>query len=109
MKVLKKVLVLIVLVCTCLMFVGCEKEPKTKVGILQLVTHTALGAAKDGFIAGLKEAGYEDGKNIKIVLKNPEGDTATLNQMAVELVRSCDIVLAISTPAATALQAAAEK
>lgn len=116
MKVIKKVLVLIVLVCTCLMFVGCEKKQEKlvdkdviNVGILQLVTHTALGAAKDGFIAGLKEAGFEDGKNIKITVKNPEADTPTLNQMAVELVRSCDIVLAIATPAATALQTAAEK
>lgn len=122
MSILKKILVLVVLVCTCLMFVGCEKggeevkddiipinkEEKIKVGILQLVTHAALGAAKDGFIAGLKEAGFEDGKNIEIVLRNPEADVQAMNQMAEELVRNCDIVLAIATPAATALQTAAE-
>ena len=109
MSIIKKILVLVVVLCTGLLFVGCEKGPKTKVGILQLVTHTALGAAKDGFVQGLKDAGYEDGKNIQIIFRNPEADTATLNQMAVELVRSCDIVLAIATPAATALQSAAEK
>ena len=108
MNILKKILVLLVLVCTGFLAVGCKEEKQVKVGILQLVTHSALGAAKDGFIAGLKEAGYEDGKNIKIVLKNPEGDTPTLNQMAEELVRTCDIVLAIATPAATAVQTAAE-
>ena len=85
-----------------------DKTKTINVGILQLVTHDALGAAKDGFIAGLKEAGFEDGKNIKLTVKNPEADTATMNQMAEELVRSCDIVLAIATPAATALQTAAE-
>lgn len=119
MNILKKVLVLLVLVCTCFLVVGCKdsgkddiipinKDEQIKVGILQLVTHTALGAAKDGFIQGLKDAGFEDGKNIKIILKNPEGDTPTMNQMAEELVRTCDIVLAIATPAATAVQTAAE-
>ena len=120
MSIIKKLFVLVVLLFVGVLFVGCEKSggkddiiaiDKTKtinVGILQLVTHDALGAAKDGFIAGLKEAGYEDGKNIKIVLKNPEADTATMNQMAEELVRTCDIVLAIATPAATAVQTAAE-
>ena len=121
MNILKKVLVLLVLVCTCFLFVGCKKEEEIKddiipinkeeqikVGILQLVTHGALDAAREGFVAGLKDAGFEDGKNIKITVKNPEGDTPTLNQMAEELVRSCDIVLAIATPAATAAQTAAE-
>ncbi len=121
MSILKKILVLVVLVCSCFLVVGCKngdevkddiipinKEEKIKVGILQLVTHAALGAAKDGFIAGLKEAGFEDGKNIEIVLRNPEADVQAMNQMAEELVRNCDIVLAIATPAATALQTAAE-
>ena len=120
MSIIKKLFVIIVLLFVGFLFVGCEKSggkdeiipiDKTKtinVGILQLVTHDALGAAKDGFIAGLKEAGFEDGKNIKLTVKNPEADTATMNQMAEELVRSCDIVLAIATPAATALQTAAE-
>lgn len=108
MSILKKILVLVVLVCTCFMFVGCKDKKVINVGILQLVTHNALGSAKDGFIEGLKEAGFEDGKNIKIIVKNPEGDSLVMNQMAVELVRSCDIILAIATPAAIAVQAAAE-
>lgn len=105
---MKKFLVLVVLLLVGVLFTGCKGGEKTKVGILQLVTHNALDAAKDGFIAGLKDAGYEDGKNIEIILKNPEGDSLTMNQMAVELVRNCDIVLAIATPAAIALQAAAQ-
>ena len=121
MSILKKVLVILVLVCTCFLFVGCKeeeeikddiipinKEEQIKVGILQLVTHGALDAAREGFVEGLKEAGFEDGKNIKITVRNPEGAAEALNQMAEELVRSCDIVLAIATPAATAAQTAAE-
>ena len=107
MNCIKRFLFLLVLVCLGLVFVGCEKSV-TKVGILQLATHPALGAAKDGFIQGLEDAGFKDGKNIEIILKNPEGDSAILNQMAADLVRSCDIVLAIATPAAIAVQTAAE-
>lgn len=121
MSIIKKLLFLIVLVLVGTLFVGCQEKEEIKddiipiektqtvnVGILQLVTHGALDAAREGFVAGLKEAGFEDGKNIKLTVKNPEADTATMNQMAEELVRSCDIVLAIATPAATALQTAAE-
>ena len=83
MNILKKVLVILVLVCTCFLFVGCKKEEEIKddiipinkeeqikVGILQLVTHGALDAAREGFVVGLKDAGFEDGKNIKITVKN---------------------------------------
>ncbi|MFO7296194.1 MAG: ABC transporter substrate binding protein, partial [Clostridia bacterium] len=35
-----------------------------KIGISQLVEHPALDSAREGFIEALKEAGYEDGKNI---------------------------------------------
>ena len=121
MNILKKVLIFVVVLCACFLFVGCKDSEEVKddiipidktktinVGILQLVTHGALDAAREGFVEGLKEAGFEDGKNIKITVKNPEGDTPVLNQMAEELVRSCDIVLAIATPAATAAQTAAE-
>ena len=47
--------------------VSCSKtkssDSKFKIGILQLVEHAALDEASQGFIDGLKEAGYEDGKN----------------------------------------------
>ena len=113
MKLLKKLMVLVLLVLTVFITVGCKKKEsgdgseKTKVGILQLVTHGALDQAREGFIAGLKDAGFEDGKNIEITVKNPEADTATMTQMAQELVRTCDLVLAIATPAAIAVQSAA--
>ena len=113
MRILKRILVLLVFVCSIFMLVGCrEKEndgnKNVKIGILQLVSHGALDQAREGFIEGLKQAGYKDGENCEIIVKNPEADTPTLNQMSTELVRTCDIVLAIATPAATAVQAACE-
>ena len=86
---------------------ACKKKDEViKIGILQLATHSALTAAKDGFIEALNEAGFVDGENIEITVKNPEGDEATLVTYATELVRNSDLVLGIATKAATHLQSA---
>ena len=49
---------------------------KIKIGILQLVEHDALDSSYRGFVDGLKEAGYEDGKNIIIDYQNAQGEQA---------------------------------
>ncbi len=81
-------------------------EKLINVGILQYATHDALTGAKDGFISALKEKGFEDGKNIKITVQNPEGNTSTMATMARNLTLSSDIVFGIATPAALALKTA---
>lgn len=82
-------------------------DEKLKVGVIQLTEHIALDAAYDGFVEGLKEAGFEDGKNITIDFNNAQGDQATCVTIASQLVNNeSDIILAIATPAA---QAAAGK
>lgn len=102
---MKRFLVLLMLVITGIVFVGCSKDEKAvKVGILQYATHEALDAAREGF----KEAILEANINAKFTVLNPEGETATLTTMANEIVRSSDIVLAIATPAALAVKTAAE-
>lgn len=77
-----------------------KKEAVKQVGILQLVQHESLDAAREGFIAALAKAGYEDGKNIKIDYQNASNDQANLKSMAERLVRDSDLVFAITTPAA---------
>ncbi len=50
-------------------FTGCANKKSDnvkRIGILQLVEHDALNDARKGFIDGLKEDGYVDGKNIEI-------------------------------------------
>lgn len=74
-----------------------------RIGILQLVEHPALDAAREGFIEALKEAGYEDGKNIKIDLQNAQGEKANTSTIASKFVNDkVDMILAIATPAAEA-------
>ncbi|NLL31620.1 MAG: ABC transporter substrate-binding protein [Clostridiales bacterium] len=91
--------------------IGCQKsgqttkqEEKIEIGISQLVQHPALDSAREGFIEGLKENGYEDGKNIAIDYQNAQGDAATSQTIAQKFVsEDKDLILAIATPAAQAV------
>lgn len=89
------------------LLVGCgNNSAKTdssvqKVGILQYMEHKSLDKAREGFIAELKDEGYEDGKNIKIDSLNSQGDQANLKSMSEKLVKEkSDVILTIATPAA---------
>lgn len=74
-----------------------------KIGICQLVQHDALDASYNGFVDGLKEAGYEDGKNIKIDYQNANNEQANCTTIANKFVNDkSDLILAIATPAAQA-------
>lgn len=88
-------------------FTGCAKKKSDdvkRIGILQLVEHDALNDARKGFIDGLKEDGYVDGKNIEIQYKNAQNDQSNCQTIASQFVGSrCDLVLAIATPAAQAM------
>ncbi|ROR22347.1 putative ABC transport system substrate-binding protein [Mobilisporobacter senegalensis] len=85
-----------------------EEEASTtdkvfKIGVNQLVQHDALDASYQGFIDGLKEAGYEEGKNIKIDYQNAQGDQSNANTIATKFVNDkVDLILAIATPSAQA-------
>lgn len=73
------------------------------IGINQLVQHDALDAAKEGFIEGLKEKGFEEGKNLKIDYQNAQGDMSIAKTISDQFVTSkVDMIFAIAT---TSLQA----
>ena len=52
-----------------------------KVGVVQLVQHGALDQANQGMIDGLKDNGYEEGKNLQINQQNAQGDQSNLQGM----------------------------
>lgn len=81
-----------------------ENEKKVvKIGITQIVEHPSLDAAREGFIAALKDAGYEDGKNLKIDYQNAQGDMNNNMSIAQNLVANDnDLILAIATASAQA-------
>jgi len=53
-----------------------------KVGISQFVEHPALDSAREGFIEGLKEAGFIVGENLEINLENAQADMSTTQTIA---------------------------
>lgn len=79
------------------------QEDVINIGILQYVEHDSLDANREGFIAGLNEAGYVDGENIKINVLNAAADNSNLQTMVETLGNSNDYIFAIATPAAQAV------
>ncbi|MDI3481920.1 MAG: putative tryptophan/tyrosine transport system substrate-binding protein [Tepidanaerobacteraceae bacterium] len=76
-------------------------EKVFKIGISQFVEHPALDSARKGFIDGLKEAGFEEGKNVVFELENAQGDFPTTQTIASKFVgEKVDMILAIATPSA---------
>lgn len=92
-------------VALCLTSCGSEKKSKVvKIGVIQLVEHPALDANYQGFVDGLKEAGYVDGQNIKIDYQNAQGEQANCVTIAQKLINDrSDLIFAIATPAAQAV------
>lgn len=81
-----------------------EAEGKKKIGIIQLVDHESLDAARKGFVARLGELGYNDGAQVEIDYQNANGDQATNNTIADKFANGKkDLILAIATPSAQAV------
>ena len=99
-------------IITSMIFISCSSggsnaaagDKVFKIGILQLIEHDALDASYRGFVDGLKEAGYEDGKNIIIDYQNAQGEQANCVTIGQKFVNDkSDLILAIATPAAQAV------
>ena len=72
-----------------------------KIGINQIVQHSALDSAREGFIDGLKEKGYVDGENIEIEHENAQGDVSIAQTISKQFVNNkVDLIFAIATPSA---------
>lgn len=99
----------VVLAASLLAFAGCGgdaaksgSQGKTvSVGVVQLVEHPALDAANKGFVDGLKNKGFEEGKNLKLDKQNAQADQSNLQTIAQRFVNNkVDLICAIATPAA---------
>ena len=87
-----------------LSLLSCKNTSQIKIGVLQLIEHNALDSAYKGFVDGLKEAGYEDGKNIIIDYQNAQGEQANCITIGQKFINDkSDLILAIATPAAQAI------
>lgn len=76
------------------------------IGIIQLVEHPALDAAREGFVKGMADNGLKEGENVTIDVQNAQNDQSNLKTIAQKFVsEDKDLVLAIATPAAQSIAA----
>jgi putative ABC transport system substrate-binding protein len=69
------------------------------IAITQIATEPALDEVRSGIIAGLQKRGYSDGRNVKIVFENANGDASLTVPIAQEFVRMAPaVIVPISTP-----------
>lgn len=74
-----------------------------KIGVSQFLEHPALDAARDGFVDGLLELGYEEGVDVEFIFKSAQGDSDTCRTIAEKFVQDgVDLIAAIATPNAQA-------
>ncbi|ADL53701.1 ABC transporter substrate-binding protein [Clostridium cellulovorans] len=109
---IKKLSILLAAIVTVSVLGACSKDSSStalkdkkeiKIGVTQIVEHQALDSAREGFIAALKENGYEDGKNVKLDIQNAQGDKVTAQTIAQKFVSDKeDLILAISTDSSQA-------
>ncbi|MDO5755722.1 MAG: ABC transporter substrate-binding protein [Tissierellia bacterium] len=105
---MKNLKLLGILLSITLLLASCRQKEKESssgddfsIGINQLVEHTALDDAREGFIKGLEE----EGVSANIILENAQGETSAAGTIAEKLVGDkVDLILAIATPAAQATQ-----
>jgi putative ABC transport system substrate-binding protein len=80
----------------------------TKVAITYIVDHPAIDAARMGIVDELAEGGYKDGETLNITVQSAQGNMPTQLQIAKAFAGlKPDLLIAISTPSAQALQSAA--
>ena len=84
--------------------VAAEEVIEIDIGILQIIDHPALDAARNGFINGLAEEGWIEGVNVFYHPFNAQGDMSNANSMAQHIVDiGVDMILGIATPTSQAL------
>ena len=101
---MKKVFALVLALCMVLSCSAAFAEDKPIVAIIQLVDHSALNDARDGFIRALTDNGFVDGENFVLDYQNGQGDQSNLSTIADQFVaENAALVLAIATPAAVTM------
>ena len=108
----KTLITLLTITMAALVLVGCSNNASASnkktlnVGILQVVPHGSLDAARKGFKSELNKEVKAHDKSIKINYnyQNAQGDQSNLNSMAQQLVqKKNDLILGIATPSAQSL------
>jgi putative ABC transport system substrate-binding protein len=77
------------------------------VEVTAIIEHPALDGTRDGILDALKAAGYQEGKDLKFVYENAQGNTATAVQIARKFVGDKpNVIVPISTASTQAVVSA---
>jgi ABC-type uncharacterized transport system substrate-binding protein len=83
------------------------QEPRRVIGVLGSAASGAFPGAEAGFVQGLKDTGFIEGKNISIEWRWAEGQYDRLSSLAGELVaRKVSVIYAFDVPSTFAAKAA---
>jgi putative ABC transport system substrate-binding protein len=78
-----------------------------KIGFLYPGPVAASHARIDAILAGLREVGYRESRQVELVSRIADGDSAKLSTLAAELIhQEVDVIIAVSTAAIRMAQAA---
>ncbi len=88
---------------------GTKGDKVVTIGIGQFAEHGSLDNCREGFLAGLAEKGYVEGKNLKVDFENAQADGAIASQIANNFVANkVDLICGIATPMAQSAYGAAQ-
>lgn len=77
------------------------EEKVYQIGIAQFAVHGSLDNCREGFLLGLQENSFEEGKNIRVDYQNAQADMGLAAGIASKFVdNGYDLILAIATPMA---------
>ncbi|MBM7623299.1 ABC transporter substrate-binding protein [Sporohalobacter salinus] len=101
----KKIVLGLLILGLIIVTIGCGQQQtsdkKLKIGVIQIVEHPALDAAREGFVDFLAEQGYKEGENVVYDYQNAQGDMSTAQTIAKQFKNNqVDMILAIATPTA---------
>lgn len=87
-----------------------QAQEHRTVAITQIVEHPALDSVYQGVKDELAEQGYKEGENLTIIHESAQGNSAIAAQIARKFIgESPDVIVAIATPSAQTVAAAARK
>jgi len=82
-------------------YFGRNDDATRLIGITQIASHPSLDEVREGTVEGLRQRGYEDGENIRILFRNANGDPSLTLPIAQDFVRqNADVIVPITTPSA---------